>query len=260
MPNELIKTTAGTLSGLTSEIYKDLIHPSAARVGFSLEALIKVTLTPISLLDWGFEQSKQWLQERIQERLSKTPPECVVQPKVNLVSVALQRIAATHDTPELRDLYGELLLKAMDSRTANNVHPAFFFIVEQLAPSEALVLVALHEKGKEELFAESFNGHYIPENHASIETQFRLFCAETLGTSAMQSNVWLKNLCRLGVLERHVSKEAIFRPEGGDRHGAYAASVDNVEYQVLVFTEFGSDFIAACAPVNGACFGIKSYV
>jgi Abortive infection alpha len=260
MPNDLIKAATGSLSSLTSEIYRDLVHPSAARVGLSLEALIKVSLTPISLLDWGFEQSKQWLQERILERLSKTPSEYVVQPKSNVVSAALQRIATSHDTPELRDLYAELLLKAMDSRTTNNVHPAFFSIVEQLAPSEALVLVALHETGKEELFAESFNGYSLPEKSASIEQQFRLFCEATLGAPATQSNVWLKNLCRLGVIERHVSNEAIFRPEDGDRHGVHPARVDNVEHQALTFTEFGADFIAACAPVNGRGLSIKSHV
>ena len=258
MTNELIKAATNSLSSLTTDAYKDLFRPSATRVGLSLETLIKVALTPISLLDWGFEQSKDWLQARIQERIAQTPPEFIMQPKSGVVSAALQRIATSHDTPELRELYTELLLKAMDSRTSSSVHPAYFHIVEQLAPSEALVLVGLHGLGKEELFFETSDGTFRMPREASIEQQFRIFCELTLKSDVAHSNIWLKNLCRLGVLELKINSEAIFKPEDGDRHGTYAARVDNLEHQSLIFTEFGIDFISACAPINSHGLNINT--
>lgn len=258
MANELIKAATDSLSSLTTDVYKDLFRPSTARIGLSLETLVKVALTPVSLLDWGFEQSKDWLQTRIHDRIARTPPEFIVQPKANVVSAALQRIATSHDTPELRELYTELLLKAMDARTSHNVHPAYFHIVEQLAPSEALVLIGLHGLGKEELFSETSEGTFSAPKGKSIEQQFRTFCESTLNSEISHSNIWLKNLCRLGILEIKIYNEAIFRPEDGNRHGVHAARVDNLEYQSLFFTEFGIDFISACAPINDHGLSIKA--
>jgi hypothetical protein len=193
--------------------------------------------------------------------LRKTPPAFVVQPKLNIVSAALQRIATSHDTPELRELFAELLLKAMDSRTANDVHPAYFYIVEQLVPREALVLVGLHALDKEELFAETSNYYYSRANKdPSIEQQFRSFCESTIRSEASHSNIWLKNLCRLGVLELRAYGEAVFKPEDGDRHGTNEARVENLEHQSLIFTEFGKRFIIACAPINEDRPNIKTEV
>jgi hypothetical protein len=257
MANELIKAATDSLTSLTSDIYKDLLRPSTTRVGLSLETLIKVALTPISLIDWGFEQSKEWLKNRIHERIIKTPSEFIVQPKSSIVSAALQRIATSHDTPELRELYAELLLKAMDSRTAGNVHPAYFYIVEQLTSWEALVLIGLHSLHSEVLFTETFDDSpYKSRAEPSIEEQFQSFCASTLAIEVTNSNIWLKNLCRLGLLELKSYAEVI-RANDRNSYHTNAARVNNLEHLSLIFTEFGFDFISACAPIDHEGMSIK---
>jgi Abortive infection alpha len=259
MTNELITAATNSLTSLTGDIYKDLFRPSTARVGLSLETLIKVALTPVSLLDWGFEQSKEWLQNRIHARIIKTPPEYIVQPTSGIVSAALQRIATSHDTPELRELYAELLLKAMDSRTARDVHPAYFYIVEQLASSEALILISLHNLDKEVLFAETFDDstyRFMEEPSPSIELQFRSFCNSTLVTEVAHSNIWLKNLCRLGLLELKAYGEAVLKQENGFTSTS-AAKINNLEHLSLIFTEFGVDFISACTPIDDAGLRVR---
>jgi len=63
----------------------------------------------------------------------------------------------------------------MDSRTVERVHPANFHIVEQLAPEEALVLVGLHELGKEDLSMRTLlSGN--PRWRNSLRCSARLFC------------------------------------------------------------------------------------
>jgi hypothetical protein len=231
--------------------YRDIAQPSAKRVGLSLEALTKVALSPISIVDWGFEKSRDWLKEKMEARLASMPPKCVVQPTANITYAALSHIALSADTPELREIYAELLLKAMDARTSASVHPAYFHLVEQLAAEEALVLVGLHELGQSDLFSEEGTPYsYSADKNRkpTLEKQFSSFCTSILSRETDQADIWLTNLCRLGLLSLQTFAEAVFNPEGHHRHGYYEASVENHENRVLSFTELGKAFITACAP------------
>ena len=234
---------------ILSHLYSDAIQPSAKRVGMSLETITKVTLSPVLLLDWGYEKSKDWLRAKIDARLAETPSEYVVYPKGNIASAALTHIAISYDTPELRELYAELLLKALDTRTADRVHPAYFYVIEQLSPQEALVLVALHELDTSELFSEKTApwGGTLSNEGVSVERQFSRFCDSKLPCNGDQS-IWLANVCRLGLLVLDVYPEAVLRPEESDRRGVHPAQVDNYEHRTLAFTEFGKAFIRASAP------------
>jgi hypothetical protein len=176
---------------------------------------------------------------------------CIVQPTAGIAHAALSHIAVSSDTPELRDLYAELLLKAMDSRTAATVHPAYFHIVEQLAPEEALVLVGLYELRREDLFSEKTSPYTASQGTSrpsTVEEQFTTFCESILSRTPSGSDVWLVNLCRLGLISLQTFGEAVLREEGHTRHGYYPPSVDNHEFRLLSFTEFGKGFISACAP------------
>lgn len=247
MANDLVPK--GELSAIFRDIYSDLVQPSAKRVGLSLGVVTKIALSPIALIDWGYEQSRDWLQPKIHERLARTPPKYITEPATNIAFAALSHIASSNDAPELREIYAELLLKAMDLRTSGSVHPAYFSIVEQLAPHEAVVLGALHELNKEDLFTDmnSICGSASSGN-PSIEKQFESLCTSTLGQETDQAYIWLTNLCRLGILAAQTSNEAVFRPEHGDRYGVHEASIDNFEHRLLSFTEFGRAFIIACVP------------
>jgi hypothetical protein len=251
MSNELISAAAKASSSLVEDLYRDIAQPSAKRVGLSLETLAKVALSPIALIDWGFERSRDWLKEKMENRLASLPPECVVQPTANITYAALSHIALSADTPELREIYAELLLKAMDARTSASIHPAYFYLVEQLAAEEALVLVGLHELGKSDLFSEEVTPYSYPTSKnrkPTLEEQFSSFCTSTLSRESDQAEIWLTNLCRLGLLSLQTFSEAIFRPEESHRHGYHEASVDNHEHRVLSFTQLGKAFITACSP------------
>jgi len=59
----------------------------------------------------------------------------------------------------------------------------------------------------------------------------------------------LINLCRLGLLDLQTFGEAVFREEEHDRHGYHPPGVTNHDHRLLMFTDFGKEFIAACAPL-----------
>src|SRR5262245_46336981 len=116
---------SAALTQLVSDVYGDVARPSAKQVGSALETLFKLGLSPIKLLDWGYEQSKDWLVEKVRARMAQTPATYRVPPTHAVATAAVAGIAATHDAPEIRELFAELLLKAMDARTAAAVHPAY---------------------------------------------------------------------------------------------------------------------------------------
>ncbi len=204
MPIDPMELGAKALSAIARDVYQDIAQPSARRVGLSLETLVKVALSPIDLVGWGFDQSREWLKAKVAARLAQTPEDCVVLPTTNIAYAALTHIALSNDAPELREIYAELLLKSMDARTASSVHPAYFHLVEQLAPEEALVLVGLHEIGKEDLFSEKITqhggGYLVGSEPVTVERQFATFCATVLPRTPDHPEVWLINLCRLGLL------------------------------------------------------------
>lgn len=246
--NDLLKTGETAMSQVASEAYKDLAQPSARRLGTAIESLFKVALSPVALLDWGFEQSKDWLKSKISQRLANTPEEFVSPPPNNIAIPALIRIAMSHDTPELRDLYAELLLKAMDSRTAGLVHPAYVSVIEQLSPEEALVFISLQPKADRSLFEERFSPVAF-KSSPSIEEQFEDYCRSLGVENPCRAQVWLENLKRLGLLELLAFSEATYVPQTADRHGFYGPRVENTENRHIQFTAFGQGFIDACAPI-----------
>lgn len=71
MPDDVV--TAIVKSSVVVEAYKDIVQPSARRVGYSLEALIKVATSPITILDWGYERSAEWLRKKNWRPPSRNP-------------------------------------------------------------------------------------------------------------------------------------------------------------------------------------------
>lgn len=244
--DDISKAVTETVGQLSGRIYDDMISPSGKLAGTALATLLKVGLSPIAMLDWGYEESKRWLAERIQAKLAATPPEFRRSPTALVLTTATAHIAMSFDTPELRNLYGELLSKALDSRTQSMVHPSFFPVVSQLTPEEALALIGFLDRSGTVVFEEMFR----PEAYGSvptIEEQFRDYC-ESIGLQAATgAELWLDNLQRLGLVAVEKHTEANLVPEDEDSNDPH---IDNVSYRYLILTEFGAALLHACAPVH----------
>lgn len=242
------RNIAGNLATqLAAEIYKDLAHPTAANVGRALETISKVALSPVALLDWSFEQTKDWLKEKVVARLSTIPAEYLASPSLRVVVPAITHVAMAHDSPSLRDLYAELLLKAMDGRTKDSVHPAYVHLVAQLSPEEALVLMSLHALGRKDLFKEETNSYWYDQN-PTIESQFEGHCKSLTLANADSAPLWLDNFLRLRLLSLTSFTEAEYVPEEYNRDGNTGPEVRTTETRYLFLTTLGQGLIDACTP------------
>ena len=245
---------SGALTKLASELYADIGSPAAKHIGFALETVFKVGLSPIKLLDWGYEQAKDWLAERVRDRMANTPSEFRATPPYSIAVSAISGIAANHDAPEMCELFAELLLKAMDSRTASGVHPAYLTLLTQVSAQEALILISLKEvveKNSENrqggsVFMER-RGSYTGDSTHTLEMQFASHC-ESLGFSDRSiAQVWFDNLERLALLKVNRYSDLHLVPA---EHERVNAQIDHAEYRYLYITGFGDGFLAACTPSN----------
>lgn len=245
------KAVLGVASQLVTDVYKDVAQPAARRVGTALETVFKIGLSPVAMLDVGYEHSKAWLEEKIKARLADTPSNCVIAPPNNIAVPAMTRIAMSSDAPDLRELYAELLLKAMDSRTSAFVHPAYVLLIEQLSAEEAFVFIGLREDKYGLIFKDKYSStphYYGQKTEKTIETKFRDLCESLNVPGADRSQIWLDNLIRLGLVEIKVYTDAEFLPASHGRHGDSLASVKTEESREFMFTAFGRAFRDACAP------------
>ena len=242
--SETEKSIVGVATQLAGAAYADVAQPSAKRIGQTLDNLLKIGLSPLDVLNWGFEKSKQWLQERIAVRAAQMPPDSLIPPNERIAIPALLGIASSSGEPAIRDLYAELLLKAMDRTTAQEVHPAYVALLGQLTPQEALAFVGLRDRVDQNLFQDHESSRQFTEQ-PSISEQFDQYC-RTIGLCEPEhSAIWLENLRRLGLLWTERFSDVRYHETDA---GLGPRGVSKDEYRNLRFTEFGKRFLIACAP------------
>jgi hypothetical protein len=229
---------------VASELYADLAKPAARRTGTAIDSLFKVGLSPVAILDWGFEKSKDWLKEKIERRLSEVPQEHRCAPP-NIIAVqTITMISMCSDSPAIRELYAELLLKAMDSRSEHLVHPSFIGLIGQLSPQEALVFIGLHKMSSTTLFKEE---NAFRSSGTTIEVQFKNYCADFGFKESKQTQLWLENLQRLKLVVLLEYSEVQYVDFDIN---SLSPDVKNETNRYLELTEYGRMFLEACKPEN----------
>ncbi len=243
-------------------VYDDLIHPAAKEIGKALETVAKtvnIALAPVKTLVWGYDQIEYFVNSKVSKKLSDTPKEDIITPKLNIAGPALEALRFTGHEESLSDAFANLLASSMDKKTEELVHPSFVDIIKQITSDEAKIL---------KLFS---HGNFHP--HPLIDIQARkggdmggnliLLNFSTIGEEAkcdlpLSTPAYLDNLCRLGLLEIPALTEM-------KRAGAYS-SVEEHSFVKIVLkqiddrpdrepkifrkcirtTEFGNQFITTC--------------
>lgn len=124
------------------ELYQDTLKPTAQESGktFSLiPRTINAALVPL----------RQWIAEReynlaeteklLAQKLEHVGEDKIVTPEPYVAVPAIQAISYSMNSEELRELYANLLAKAMNSDTKDSVHPSFVEIIKQMSPMDAKI-------------------------------------------------------------------------------------------------------------------------
>lgn len=152
-----IRDAADAIKGIVEAVpvYQDLAQPAVQEVGKGLQTvakLVHVALAPVSIVVWGYEQIRDYLQETLAEKLKDVPPERIVQLRMTIAGPTVEQLRFAADEPTLRELYANLLATSIDAEKAQDAHPAFVDIIRQLTPDEARLLVYFTQDARRRAF------------------------------------------------------------------------------------------------------------
>lgn len=120
------------------------VKEAAGNLGQTAVTLTKTinnVLVPLAAINFAFDKARAYFSGKFQvdiaEKAQAIPPEHVVEPKASIAGPTLQGLAFTHEEPNLKEMYLNLLATSMDGRSASLAHPAFVEIIKQLDSEDA---------------------------------------------------------------------------------------------------------------------------
>lgn len=240
------------------------VKEAASNLGQTAVTLTKTinnVLVPLAAINFAFDKARAYFsgqfQQEIAAKAEAIPPEHIVEPKASIAGPTLQGLAFTHEEPNLKEMYLNLLATSMDGRAASVAHPAFVEIIKQLDSEDArlvrgalqsptaIPIVQIHRKLK--------NGGY------NLLVQHLLDLKDTTTGAPVedpQIPAMIDNWIRLGLAEvmydKHLNDPANYswvdqRPEFIRLRQEPQTDESKVEYQkgILHRTELGKRFAQA---------------
>lgn len=114
------------------------------QTALTITKTINNALLPLAAVNFAFDKAREYFSEKFQqdiaEKTASIPIDQIVEPKASIAGPALQGLAFTHEEPNLKEMYLNLLATAMDGRVSANAHPAFVEIIRQLSAADATLM------------------------------------------------------------------------------------------------------------------------
>lgn len=188
----------GDVIKATPTFYEDALQPAVQETGKIL-ALIPQTVEAalLPLRKWNIEREYKFAETKkiLEHKLENVDPEKIVTPESYVAVPAIQAISYSMDSEELRNLYANLLAKAMNSDTKDMVHPSFVEIIKQMSPTDALIFSKIITSTIRPLITIKIN---------AANGGVRIFaenCSWITNVSLERCRTSFDNLSRLGLIE-----------------------------------------------------------
>ena len=151
MSNGLDKLAGGMGEAIQTvpELYQGAFQPAVQETGKLLARIPRAINAAFSGLDkWilNKEYSIDETKKLLAQKLENVDPNKIVEPEPYVAIPAIQAISYSMDSEELRDLYANLLAKAMIKEIKKSVHPSFVEIIKQMSPIDAIIFKKIMEK------------------------------------------------------------------------------------------------------------------
>ena len=199
MPEGLDKLAGGVGKAIETipDLYDDAIKPATQESGKTLALIpraINAALVPL----------RQWITEReyklaeteklLAKKLEHVAEDKIVTPEAYVAVPAIQAISYSMNSKELRNLYANLLAKAMNSDTKDMVHPSFVEIIKQMSPIDSLVFKTIMERSGNPLIS------LIYENEQKNNLSLNMNIININITSIESINVSIDNLIKQSLI------------------------------------------------------------
>ncbi|HHF3965537.1 TPA: DUF4393 domain-containing protein [Haemophilus influenzae] len=131
---------------------------------------------------WDEERQKKQIEvannvdkfkEEITNKSTKILDENRIEPDVEVIGSTLESAKFRINKDEIRDMFSNLIVSAMDSSKANDIHPSFSEMIKMLSPLDAQNLYSLYHGGDETIskfrVTNKENGNYTDHfNHVFL--------------------------------------------------------------------------------------------
>ncbi len=194
---EILESKNG-LTNTVSEIYDDGLKPAVQETGKVLALIpqaINAALAPLRNWIAAKEYNVAETEKLLAQKLENVDPDKIVTPEPYVAVPAIQAISYSMNSAELRNLYANLLAKAMNQETKDSVHPSFNEIIKQMTPADADIFKILYQSTNTpimNLYIEREIGR--SSNYIYNVTFIDKYDYETVSIS-------INNLIRLGLIE-----------------------------------------------------------
>jgi len=232
------------------------------KAALTMTRAINVSLLPLAAVNFGYVKARKYFEERfqadLQGRAKNIPAENIVEPKPSIAGPALQGLAFSHDEPDLKEMYLNLLGSAMNSETAAKAHPAFVEIIRQLSSEDARIASTVLRMGVllpiVEIRRRTEGTAYL-----TLLSHVMNFTSNNLPKENPSMAATVDNWVRLGLFtvdyDKWLTEEAQYswvelRPELQRLRLEQGEQADSVQYQkgVLQRTALGTQFAVTVLP------------
>lgn len=195
------------LTPVLEKAYDDVIHPAASTTGKIVDLIPKVIFTALLPLRKWINDREEYFEETgklVTKKLENVEEEKIVTPELYVAVPTIQALSYSLDDNELKNLYANLLARAMNVDTKEFVHPAFVEIIKQLSPIDALILKEIMSREHNPIIdlwyyeIKSSAGEILARNITSITISSQ----EVISSS-------IDNLKRLGIIESPIGSSEL---------------------------------------------------
>lgn len=249
------KIISEIVSPVVKDAYSDAVAPAMREFGKMGEDAVKVARLALFPLQYG-----ALLQDRLARYLAKAlhkvPEDRRVAPRDSVMLPVAEKLRyEDEDGNPIAELYVNLLARAMDRERLGDAHPAFVYLIGQLAPDEILILVQLSAQAHRVFFRLApsepalLREQVIPLLHRMPE----LAAAELLASAMRPEDLsqpelfltFLEHLVALGIVEYTNDPRSTETRELSFRFLGF-------EYYFIRLTAFGHLFHRACVASDAA--------
>ncbi|SMF66255.1 protein of unknown function [Alteromonadaceae bacterium Bs31] len=229
-------------SKLANKIYDDAGSPAVKQLGemaADVTKTLRLFTAPFQLAALAQDRFSIWLSE-VRNRV---PGERQIEAPPQISGPALRAMLFLEENNPLVSLFVNLLSKAIDKESVEEVHPSFVFVLEQISADEALLLFKLREVA----VAGANRCHHLGSDDREPYTETITNLEKEEFISPDQIAMYLEHLESMNLL----------RQFGGDgeRVEIPKEKPEWENFRWFVLTEFGSQFLRVCVPDE---FSVKS--
>jgi len=170
-PPSMLDAAAKVIDSKTVQrFYKEAVSPVAKQVGGLATDLVKtfrLFTAPLQLAAAAQDRFSVWLED-VRKRV---PTERQVEAPPEVAGPVLMNLRFIGDDNILKELYLNLLARAIDTERKEEAHPGFIKLIEQMSPSEAMTfkyLCLIRQQPKNEQPNPEWSG-YVDKRHQEVE-------------------------------------------------------------------------------------------